>query len=111
MNKFVLFVTPKAKSYFKKHMNTEQSLHIELKVAGCSGYSTIFKIIDKTEKSQNFDGLSIYVSEEDKLKLNETIVDMRIEGLNQKVVFDNPKAIHQCGCGESFALKKEKEIV
>lgn len=112
MDNFILFVTPKAKSYFSKHMKENQTLHVKLKVSGCSGYSTIFNIIDKDENAQTFNGLSILVSKEDQIKLHETVIDIRVEGLNQKVVFDNPKAIHHCGCGESFALKdEEKELI
>lgn len=105
MKDFILFVTPKAKTYFAKHMSDSQTLSIKLKTSGCSGYSTVFNIVDKMPEAKNFNGLSIYVSEEDQIKLHETVVDIRVEGLNQKVVFDNPKAIHHCGCGESFALK------
>lgn len=107
----MLFITPEARVYFKKHINAEKSLHIKLKASGCSGYTTEFTIIKKTIDSINFDGLSVYVLEEDKIKLNDTIIDIRTDGLNQKVVFKNPKAIHHCGCGESFALKKEKETI
>lgn len=106
MKNFLLFVTPKAQTYFSKHMNKEQTLSIELKVSGCSGYSTIFNIVDKHPDAKEFNGISILVPEKDQEKLQETVIDIRVEGLNQKVVFDNPKAIHHCGCGESFALKE-----
>ena len=37
-----------------------------------------------------------------------TCLDLRLEALGQsKIVFLNPNAVDHCGCGDSFALKKD----
>jgi iron-sulfur cluster assembly protein len=38
--------------------------------------------------------------------LDGSLVDFVKEGLNESFIFDNPNAESQCGCGESFNLKK-----
>ena len=35
------------------------------------------------------------------------LIIFKKEGLNNKIVFEHPEAYHSCGCGESFAIKKE----
>ena len=33
-----------------------------------------------------------------------TTVDLKIEGVNRILQFDNPNVVSECGCGESFAV-------
>lgn len=108
---FQLIITAKAKGYFLKHVKENQYIDLKIKPSGCSGYSTVFSILDKEQgkKYLTFNGVSFSINEHDQDSLNNTIVDLKQEGLNQKVIFENPQAIHHCGCGESFGLKNKKE--
>jgi iron-sulfur cluster assembly protein len=36
--------------------------------------------------------------------LSGTTLDFKSEGLNRMFRFDNPRAKHACGCGESFTV-------
>lgn len=112
MNNFNLFITEKAKIFFEKKISPTQLLHIMMKKSGCSGYSVVFEIIEKNNDDVYvFNKIPVKISAIDAKKMHDTIIDLKQEGLNQKIVFDNPKAIHQCGCGESFAIKDEEKIL
>lgn len=110
MSNFQLIITQKAKQYFAKHLKENQYIELKLKPSGCSGYSTVFNILDKneTEKYLTFNGVSFLINSSDQNSLNNTIIDLKQEGLNQKIIFENPQAIHHCGCGESFGLKNKE---
>lgn len=102
---FALFLTPEAQKYFQNKVKENQALKIELKPSGCSGYSYHFGIIEKTEKAFKNNGIFFEIEDKDKPHLNNTVIDFKKEGLNQKIIFDNPHAQNHCGCGESFSLK------
>lgn len=108
MTNFQLFITDSAKKYFAKHVKENQYINLKLKVSGCSGYSTVFDILNKDDgqKYLIFNGISFAINDKDQESLRDTVIDLKQEGLNSKIVFDNPQAVHHCGCGESFALKK-----
>ncbi|MGA6580153.1 iron-sulfur cluster biosynthesis family protein, partial [Providencia sp. NPDC089923] len=50
------------------------------------------------------DGARLYVPKEAMPFIDGTVVDFVQEGLNQIFKFNNPKAQHACGCGESFGV-------
>jgi len=38
--------------------------------------------------------------------INDTELDFVRDGLNQSFKFNNPNAVSECGCGESFSITK-----
>jgi len=50
------------------------------------------------------DGALLFVPLKAMPFIDGTEVDFVREGLNQIFKFNNPKAQHACGCGESFGL-------
>ena len=108
-----LIVSIEAKKYFQNILKTNnQAINLELKNAGCSGYmyqNTIADIqINKdTHELIMANGIPFIVKKEQKPLINNTVVNFKKEGLNNKIVFEHPEAYHSCGCGESFAIKKE----
>jgi len=50
------------------------------------------------------DGARLIVADKHMPVLAGTTVDFCREGLNQIFRFDNPRAQHACGCGESFTV-------
>ena len=50
------------------------------------------------------DGAKLYVPLKAMPFIDGTTVDYVREGLNQIFKFNNPKAQHACGCGESFGV-------
>lgn len=110
MSNFQLIITQKAKQYFAKYVKENQYIELKLKPSGCSGYSIVFNILDKNEEENylTFNGVSFLINSSDQKSLDNTIIDLKQEGLNQKIIFENPQAIHHCGCGESFGLKNKE---
>lgn len=49
-------------------------------------------------------GLTIYVALKALPMVDGTEIDYVREGLNQSLVYHNPKVKNMCGCGESFGV-------
>ena len=83
-------------------------LRVGVKAGGCSGLSYIFKwesepkAEDKVFKS--LDGIQIFVDNKSYQYLNGTILDCDTNMLGQSLVFRNPNAKNECGCGLSFQI-------
>lgn len=106
MNAFTILLTPSAKEYFSNKVGKDKTLQIRLKSSGCSGYSYIMNIVEKSSSNLYFQSISFDILEEDRVVLNDVIIDVKKDGLNSKVVFENPQAFNHCGCGESFSIRK-----
>ena len=50
------------------------------------------------------DGLTIVIDPISEPLLAGTTVDLKVEGVNRTLRFDNPNVVSECGCGESFAV-------
>ena len=109
MNNFLLLLTSNAHQYLNKVVGPDKALSISLKPSGCSGYSNILKIVDaNNEKNlQKFKGINFLLNEENKKYFNNAVIDYKKDGLNYKLIIENPNTRNACGCGESFALNKD----
>lgn len=101
--------TPAAIMHIEKAIQEEGGgvFHLEVKQAGCSGYKYYPKIIKAPlEKDQPVElnpQLTVYVDSESLPFLRGIVVDYVSKGLGQQqMVFLNPNATSECGCGESF---------
>lgn len=103
--KFELFLTQEAEKFLQKKLGEHQSLQVRLKNSGCSGYAYELKYTEKKPEHLSFKGVFFDIKEEDKIYLNNSIINLKVEGLNSKLVFENPQSANECGCGESFSLK------
>lgn len=105
MNQFSILLSDNAIKHLSKVLQEGQSLHISLKVAGCNGFSYVFDV-QQTDKANEIKvkGVSLVVKEEFREKLNFSTLDYKKEGLNSKLVLDNPQVKYQCGCGESISF-------
>lgn len=100
-------VTDNAVAFFKKKLANQdvQSIRISVKTSGCAGYAYV---IDYGEKSaeddteHNFDGVTIYISQQAMDMIKGSEIDLKQEGLNKSIVFNNPNVTASCGCGTSF---------
>jgi iron-sulfur cluster assembly accessory protein len=106
MNNFTMLLTPSAEQYFSKKVSQEKAIQIRLKRSGCSGHSYVLNIVDKAPNNLTLRSIPFDIIDEDKAILNNVLIDVKKEGLNSKVVFENPQAINHCGCGESFSIRK-----
>ncbi len=85
---------------------------VAVKKTGCSGYRYIVGLAGTIEKEDTVfaqDDITVVINKVDLEKLDGTKVDFVAEGLNRHFKFNNPKADHYCGCGESFTLKTSNE--
>ena len=86
------------------------ALRIGVKKVGCTGLAHTFDLIDKVgpnDHSFESHGARIVVNAESLEYLDGSRVDFVTDGLKQSFKFDNPNVDRQCGCGESFNVKKK----
>lgn len=84
-------------------------IRLEVKVSGCSGYAYKMDFAsDKTPDDHQFGDESavLLVPAKSLPALEGTLVDFTGDGFNRRWTFQNPNAEADCGCGESFALRK-----
>ena len=88
---------------------SEVGLRLGIKKVGCSGFAYTFDYVDEVRagdqvfKSHN---ATLVVDAVSLPFLDGSHVDFVKEGFNETFKFDNPNAESECGCGESFNLKK-----
>lgn len=83
-------------------------VRLYLKKSGCSGLSYQFDYVDEADPNDLIFALSepyhLYVDKKSYPMIQGCKVDYVKEGLNFKLIFDNPNQTGQCGCGESFTV-------
>ena len=85
------------------------ALRIGIKKVGCTGLAHTFDIADEVRLGEHcFEshGARLVLDAESLLVLDGSHIDFVTEGLSQRFKFDNPNVDSECGCGESFNLKK-----
>lgn len=103
---FVMFVTNKARDFLIKKKEQYSIYILDIKDSGCSGYKYKFYQSKEIAPNRHFNGIDFFVDKSNEKFLNNIIIDLKKEGINEKIYFDNPNAAHECGCGESFGIKK-----
>ncbi len=84
-----------------------QGLRLSVKQSGCAGFGYVLEMAARQEGGDRVferDGACLYVPLKAMPFIDGTEVDFVQEGLNQVFKFNNPKAQHACGCGESFGI-------
>jgi iron-sulfur cluster assembly protein len=86
------------------------ALRIGVKKVGCTGLAHTFDLIDEVgpnDHSFESHGARIAVDNESLAYLDGSSIDFVTDGMKQSFKFDNPNVDSQCGCGESFNVKKK----
>ena len=86
------------------------ALRIGVKKVGCTGLAHTYELIDEVgpnDHSFESHGTRIVVDAASLEFLDGSRVDFVTEGLKQSFKFDNPNVDSECGCGESFNVKKK----
>ncbi|HGJ5872472.1 Fe-S cluster assembly scaffold SufA [Arsenophonus apicola] len=105
-----LTMTDKAAAQIRKLMKenpASQGLSLNIKQSGCAGFGYVIALIDNPTKEYLLfenNGAKLFVPLKAMPFIDGTEVDYVREGLNQVFKFNNPKAQHACGCGESFGI-------
>jgi iron-sulfur cluster assembly protein len=81
------------------------ALRLAVKKTGCSGLTYVLEIAEALgPDDQVFDsrGLQVVVRDDSLPFVAGASIDFVRAELNERFVFENPNAIGECGCGESF---------
>ncbi|EOI1367743.1 Fe-S cluster assembly scaffold SufA [Serratia marcescens] len=84
-----------------------KGLLLGVKQSGCAGFAYVLDLTREPADDDLLferDGAKLYVPLKAMPFIDGTTVDYVREGLNQIFKFNNPKAQHACGCGESFGV-------
>ncbi|BGI50786.1 MAG: Fe-S cluster assembly scaffold SufA [Arsenophonus endosymbiont of Ceratovacuna japonica] len=84
-----------------------QGLILNIKKSGCAGFSYVITLINKPNIEYLLfknNGAKLFVPLKIMPFIDGTEIDYVREGLNHIFKFNNPKAQHACGCGESFSI-------
>lgn len=86
------------------------ALRIGVKKVGCTGLAHTFELIDEVgpnDHSFESHGARIVVNADSLEFLDGSHIDFVTDGLKQNFKFNNPNVDNECGCGESFNVKKK----
>ena len=105
-------VTEAAAKRIREAMATEGvesgGLRVGVKAGGCSGFSYVFRweTAPKADDEvfESADGTRIFVDQKSYKYLNGTVLDCDPNMLGQSLIFRNPNAKSECGCGLSFQV-------
>jgi len=101
------------RNYLKKDLNTA-GLRLGVRTTGCSGY---MYVVETAEEIRDMDsvfeseGIQIIIDQDSLKFLDGTKVDFARDGLNEGFKFDNPNVKETCGCGESFSLDPDLNVI
>jgi len=104
-------MTDAALDYSRKQLSGSadaKGILLGVKKSGCSGFMyelSLAKELKGNEREFKLaDDVLVYVTAEALPYVNGTEIDYATSGLNSTMIFNNPNAKDQCGCGESFSI-------
>ncbi|MDZ7751242.1 MAG: iron-sulfur cluster assembly accessory protein [Gammaproteobacteria bacterium] len=104
-------ITESAAAHVKNMLKAEQDargLRLGITKSGCSGYQYVMDFAREIgDKDRVFEshGVKLIVDADSLSALEGVELDFVREGLNSMFKFNNPNAVNECGCGESFAIQ------
>jgi iron-sulfur cluster assembly protein len=94
-------------AYLKKNPE-HKGVSLSVKKTGCSGFSYVIDYVENASLEDIAIPLSedyfICIAKNSYPLLQNICIDYVKQGLNYKLVFNNPNQTGQCGCGESFTV-------
>ncbi|WP_226620724.1 Fe-S cluster assembly scaffold SufA, partial [Klebsiella quasipneumoniae] len=88
----------------------KKGLRLGIKTSGCAGFGYVLEMIAEPAPDDllfESDGAKLFAPLQAMPFIDGTELDYVREGLNEIFKFHNPKAQHECGCGESFGVQAE----
>lgn len=115
MREQILSFTAAAIEHINKALTRypEGGFRLSIKKAGCTGNKYMPEIMARKkpgdEEFITEEGLKVFIDPDSMAAIKGTKVDIANKSLGQKqLIFINPNAVGECGCGESFHLKEDK---
>ena len=106
-----VIITDAAKQHWIQYMKNQSGclgVRISVKKTGCSGYSYavdyVLEICDEDSVFPLEAPYQLFIDANSYPLLKGIRVDYIKQGLNAKLVFENPNQTGVCGCGESFTI-------
>lgn len=113
--KDVITITEPARKFIAKifDINNNNVLVVGYDNKGCSGHKYTFYLCDNEDVPAdvdfvNVDGGKVVVQPDSIMGLLGSTLALQVEDFGERLVWVNPSAINQCGCGDSFQLPGEK---
>lgn len=103
-------VTGEAARHLEKQLASRglSTVRIHLEKSGCTGYKYVIDELTAPPESDVVvdldNGLKLSMPAGDVPSFRGMVLDYVQEGVNRKLVFNNPNAKDACGCGESFSF-------
>jgi iron-sulfur cluster assembly accessory protein len=103
-------LTQAAIKYFESKLADQPGhlLRLSSKVSGCTGYAYVLDVVEQAESTDTLitasDKLTLTITAKTMDLVRNTEIDYVKEGVNGVVKFNNPNAVNECGCGESFSV-------
>ena len=85
-----------------------RGVRFSVKKGGCSGFSYVVdyvEVVNQEDFAWPLEDYFIFVDKASYPYLHGMQVDYVTQGLQHKLVFQNPNQTGQCGCGESFSVE------
>lgn len=109
----VLAVTPKAAHKIRELAAKEGReipvLRLRVTAGGCSGFSYELSFTDEPESDDHVisadDGVRVVVDPKSAPIIEGSTVELEESLLGGGLKVRNPQAVHECACGDSFALR------
>ena len=115
MSEQILRFTEKAIEHINKSLKKYPNggFRLSVKKAGCTGNKYIPEMVSEPQAGDEElitpEGLKVFIDRACITAIKGTLVDLEKKGLGQnQLVFINPNAVSECGCGESFYLPEDK---
>lgn len=108
-------LTPEALQFYARCLTTQKRQGVRFSVKEDKGCAPLRYLVDLVNAPQPgdladcLDGVTVWVDLKSAQHLHGLTVEVKTQGLNQKVIFNNPRAQTTCGCGETFSIASEED--
>jgi len=104
-------VTAAAAAHFKRQLGKSQeakAIRLSVKQSGCTGWMYVVDLVDEAKADDLHlpleGGVELLVDPAAVAVVSGTEIDFVTQGVNQQLIFNNPRVKDYCGCGESFSV-------
>lgn len=112
MTKELITITPAAAQHLHGILknNPGKSIKVSIDAKGCAGHRYRYDLVDAAaplDIAIEADWGILLLDAKSSMYLIGSTLDMKIDGFNSNLVWNNPWAVDSCGCGESFSLESD----
>ena len=114
MAKELITITPAAAKHLHSILDDhrEKAIKVSIDSRGCAGHKYRYDLVniadaDALDIAVQGDWGVLLLDSKSSMYLIGSTLDMKIDGFNSSLVWENPWAVNSCGCGESFSLASD----